>query len=80
MLIESFLTPQMLEGEFEHEDFVGHKGRIGPGDLQFMIAGQGIMHAEMPCHTPGGQDPLGLQLSVLNQALELARKLIRSYC
>ncbi|GAA5888490.1 hypothetical protein JCM5296_000649 [Sporobolomyces johnsonii] len=58
----------MLEGEFEHEDFVGHKGKIGPGDLQFMaslfpyIAGKGIMHAEMPIHKPGGQDPFGLQL------------------
>ncbi|GAA5921028.1 hypothetical protein JCM21900_001862 [Sporobolomyces salmonicolor] len=28
----------MLEGEFEHEDFVGHKGKIGPGDLQFMAS------------------------------------------
>lgn len=52
----------LLEGEFEHEDFVGHRGRLGPGDLQFMIAGKGIMHAEMPIHTKGGKDPFGLQL------------------
>ncbi|GAA6062820.1 hypothetical protein JCM10212_001552 [Sporobolomyces blumeae] len=52
----------MLEGEFEHEDFVGHRGKIGPGDLQFMIAGKGIMHSEMPIHKTGGKDPLGLQL------------------
>ncbi|BGP18059.1 hypothetical protein JCM10213_008405 [Rhodosporidiobolus nylandii] len=52
----------MLEGEFEHEDFKGHKGRIGPGDLQFMIAGRGIMHSEMPIHGPGKKDPFGLQL------------------
>ncbi|GAA5879159.1 hypothetical protein JCM16303_001321 [Sporobolomyces ruberrimus] len=52
----------MLEGEFQHEDFVGHKGLIGPGDLQFMIAGKGIMHAEMPIHGPGKKDPFGLQL------------------
>ncbi|GAA5941806.1 pirin family protein [Sporobolomyces koalae] len=52
----------MLEGEFEHEDFLGHKGKIGPGDLQFMIAGKGIMHAEMPIHGPGKKDPFGLQL------------------
>ncbi|KWU43480.1 RmlC-like cupin [Rhodotorula sp. JG-1b] len=47
----------MLEGEFEHEDVKGHKGRIGPGDLQFMIAGRGIMHSEMPVHGPGKKDP-----------------------
>ncbi|GAA5864984.1 hypothetical protein JCM8547_004261 [Rhodosporidiobolus lusitaniae] len=52
----------MIEGEFEHEDFKGHKGRIGPGDLQFMIAGKGIMHSEMPIHGPGKKDPFGLQL------------------
>ncbi|GAA5974525.1 hypothetical protein JCM11641_002075 [Rhodosporidiobolus odoratus] len=52
----------MLEGEFEHEDFKGHKGRIGPGDLQFMIAGKGIMHSEMPIHGDGRKDPFGLQL------------------
>ncbi|GAA5907209.1 hypothetical protein JCM6882_008391 [Rhodosporidiobolus microsporus] len=52
----------MLEGEFDHEDFKGHKGRIGPGDLQFMIAGSGIMHAEMPVHGDGRPDPFGLQL------------------
>ncbi|GAA6048540.1 hypothetical protein JCM3770_006543 [Rhodotorula araucariae] len=52
----------MLEGEFEHEDVKGHKGRIGPGDLQFMIAGRGIMHSEMPVHGPGKKDPFGLQL------------------
>ncbi|KAI9218798.1 RmlC-like cupin domain-containing protein [Blastocladiella britannica] len=38
----------MLKGEFEHEDFAGHKGRIGPGDLQWMTAGRGIVHAEVP--------------------------------
>ncbi|BGP41771.1 RNA pol II transcription cofactor [Rhodotorula kratochvilovae] len=48
--------------EFEHEDVKGHKGRIGPGDLQFMIAGRGIMHSEMPIHGPGKKDPFGLQL------------------
>ncbi|KAI9355742.1 RmlC-like cupin domain-containing protein, partial [Pilaira anomala] len=32
----------MLEGEFLHEDFKGHQGRIGPGDLQWMSAARGI--------------------------------------
>jgi len=38
----------MMEGKFHHEDFASHKGIIGPGDLQWMTAGRGIVHAEMP--------------------------------
>jgi len=38
----------MLDGEVAHEDFKGHKGIIGPGDIQWMTAGKGIVHAEMP--------------------------------
>lgn len=38
----------MLEGSFFHEDFKGHKGTIGPGDIQWMTAGSGVVHAEMP--------------------------------
>lgn len=56
----------MLEGEFEHEDSQGHKGRVGPSDLQWMIAGRGIVHAEMPRHYDDAgkrlPDPVGLQL------------------
>jgi redox-sensitive bicupin YhaK (pirin superfamily) len=38
----------LVEGEVEHEDSLGHKGVIGPGDLQWMTAGSGIIHQEMP--------------------------------
>ncbi|RUS33185.1 RmlC-like cupin domain-containing protein [Jimgerdemannia flammicorona] len=38
----------MLEGSMWHEDFKGHKGKIGPGDLQWMSAARGILHSEMP--------------------------------
>ena len=38
----------MLEGEFQHEDFMGNKGRIRPGDYQYMTAGRGIVHSEQP--------------------------------
>lgn len=38
----------LLSGAVDHEDFAGNKGTIWPGDLQFMTAGKGIMHAEMP--------------------------------
>src|SRR5438067_8460060 len=37
-----------LDGEFEHEDSAGHRGRLGPGDVQWMTAGAGIIHSEMP--------------------------------
>jgi redox-sensitive bicupin YhaK (pirin superfamily) len=32
----------------EHEDSAGHAGRIGPGDVQWMTAGSGVIHSEMP--------------------------------
>jgi quercetin 2,3-dioxygenase len=38
----------VLDGEIEHEDSAGHRGRLGPGDVQWMTAGRGIVHSEMP--------------------------------
>lgn len=38
----------MLEGEFEHEDSAGHRGALRAGDVQWMTAGGGIIHSEMP--------------------------------
>ncbi|OAY70517.1 Pirin-like protein [Ananas comosus] len=49
----------MLEGSFTHQDFAGHKGTIGPGDVQWMTAGRGIVHSEMPA---GEGVQKGLQL------------------
>jgi quercetin 2,3-dioxygenase len=37
-----------LEGEFEHEDSAGHRGTLSGGDVQWMTAGAGIVHSEMP--------------------------------
>ncbi|KAK3371823.1 RmlC-like cupin domain-containing protein [Lasiosphaeria ovina] len=54
----------LLEGAVDHEDFAGNKGTIGPGDLQFMTAGRGIMHAEMPAQNTDGSANVGLQLWV----------------
>ncbi|KAI8358236.1 pirin-like protein [Mortierella sp. GBAus27b] len=60
----------MLSGQMQHEDFSGHKGTIGPGDLQWMTAGRGIVHCEMPVKNPDDnqeEDSLtthGLQLWV----------------
>src|SRR6185369_9126572 len=38
----------ILEGEFEHEDSAGHRGTIREGGVQWMTAGAGIVHSEMP--------------------------------
>ncbi|TVY92404.1 Pirin [Lachnellula willkommii] len=54
----------MLQGTFDHEDFVGNAGTIEAGDLQFMTAGKGIMHSEMPRDSPDGTPVVGMQLWV----------------
>ena len=38
----------LMEGKVVHEDSEGHKGTIYPGDIQWMTAGSGIFHQEMP--------------------------------
>jgi len=38
----------ILEGSVEHGDSLGNEGAIGPGDAQWMTAGSGIIHQEMP--------------------------------
>jgi redox-sensitive bicupin YhaK (pirin superfamily) len=38
----------VLRGEVEHGDSMGNQGIIGPGDVQWMTAGSGIIHQEMP--------------------------------
>jgi len=54
----------MIEGSGKHEDSAGHKGTIVTGGVQWMCAGRGIIHAEMPVHVDGAPDPKGLQLWV----------------
>ena len=54
----------MLSGAFDHEDFAGNKGTIQAGDLQFMTAGRGIVHSEMPAQNADGSANTGLQLWV----------------
>ena len=43
----------MLQGEFEHEDSTGAKGRMSSGDVQWMKTGSGIIHSEMPAMSKG---------------------------
>jgi quercetin 2,3-dioxygenase len=44
----------ILEGLVEHGDSMGNKGTIGAGDVQWMTAGSGIIHQEMPRLSPTG--------------------------
>jgi len=44
----------VLHGEVEHGDSMGNKGIISPGDVQWMTAGSGIIHQEMPKGAPSG--------------------------
>ncbi len=50
----------MLNGEFEHKDSTGSKGKMTPGDVQWMKTGRGIIHSEMPAMSDGKL--LGFQL------------------
>ncbi|KIW07711.1 uncharacterized protein PV09_01644 [Verruconis gallopava] len=54
----------LLQGAVDHEDFTGSKGTIETGDLQFMTAGKGVVHAEMPRQNEDGSPNVGLQLWV----------------
>ena len=38
----------ILEGHLEHKDSQGNAGKLGPGDVQWMTAGAGVVHSEMP--------------------------------
>lgn len=38
----------LLSGRFEHKDSHGHAGKLAPGDVQWMTAGSGLIHSEMP--------------------------------
>lgn len=44
----------VLKGEVRHRDTLGNAGRIGAGDVQWMTAGRGILHEEMPQVRPEG--------------------------
>ena len=43
----------MLNGEFEHKDSTGAKGKMSAGDVQWMKTGGGIIHSEMPAMSEG---------------------------
>lgn len=43
----------MLAGQMRHKDNAGHEGVVGPGDVQWMTAGRGILHSETPEQVEG---------------------------
>lgn len=45
----------VLNGTVDHGDSLGNKGTLGAGDVQWMTAGRGIMHQEMPHGNAAGQ-------------------------
>ena len=62
----------MLDGSVTHRDSLGNEGTIGAGDVQWMTAGSGIMHEEMPHAGPRRLD--GFQIWVnLPRALKMTQ-------
>lgn len=63
----------MLEGEVEHGDSLGNHGVLGAGSVQWMTAGSGILHQEMP-RGNGAVQMHGFQLwANLPAALKMTR-------
>lgn len=58
----------MLEGEMLHEDHLGNRGRLSSGGVQWMTAGRGVIHSEMPQQEQGRMH--GFQLWVNLPAAE----------
>jgi quercetin 2,3-dioxygenase len=56
----------VLDGRLEHKDSAGHAGLLNPGDVQWMTAGAGVVHSEMPesMFTQTGGRLHGIQLWV----------------
>ena len=60
----------MLEGGITHQDFAGHKGTIRTGDVQWMTAGRGIVHSEMPAEAKNNGLQLWINLSANDKMIE----------
>ncbi len=54
----------MLEGHMLHEDHMGNRGDLHPGDVQWMTAGRGIIHSEMPQQKEGAMRGFQLWLNL----------------
>jgi redox-sensitive bicupin YhaK (pirin superfamily) len=70
----------MLAGKVTHRDSLGNAGTIGAGDVQWMTAGRGIMHEEMPQPVNGTLRVAGFQLWVnLPAKLKMSRPRYQEY-
>jgi quercetin 2,3-dioxygenase len=60
------IVSYVLDGRLEHKDSAGHAGLLNPGDVQWMTAGAGVVHSEMPesMFTQTGGRLHGIQLWV----------------
>ncbi len=54
----------MLEGRMLHEDHLGNRGLLEPGGVQWMTAGRGIIHSEMPQQESGAMRGFQLWLNL----------------
>ena len=62
----------MLDGKVEHSDSMGNSGVIGKGDIQWMTAGSGIIHQEMPQNTGGRMGGFQLWVNLPKSAKMIA--------
>lgn len=72
----------LLSGEMEHEDSHGHRGALRPGDVQWMTAGSGVIHSELPSQSmmQHGGRMHGFQIWVnLPRALKLTQPRYQEY-
>lgn len=64
----------MLDGHMRHEDHLGNRGDLGPGDVQWMTAARGIVHSEMPQQSEGRMRGFQLWLNLpSNEKMKPAR-------
>jgi redox-sensitive bicupin YhaK (pirin superfamily) len=64
----------VLDGAVDHRDSLGNHGHLGSGSVQWMTAGRGIVHSEMPTHDSGRTTLWGFQLWVnLPAAVKMVR-------
>jgi redox-sensitive bicupin YhaK (pirin superfamily) len=54
----------MLEGRMRHRDSAGHEGLLTPGAVQWMTAGRGVIHSEMPEQQEGRMEGFQLWLNL----------------
>jgi redox-sensitive bicupin YhaK (pirin superfamily) len=54
----------MLEGRMRHRDSAGHEGLLGPGGVQWMTAGRGVIHSELPEQEEGRMEGFQLWLNL----------------